>query len=554
MPDHETYLLPASFGQERLWLHERSGLREAIYNVAGGLRFRGALDVDLLQRCLNAIVERHEVLRTVFRLSDGEVVQMVGPSAEVRVRLVDASGDVDAMLRELSVEAFDLAEGPLFRCHLLDLGTGEHILYVVLHHIVSDGRSRDVLLGELSELYAAGEAGREPELPELEVQYGDFAAWQRQVLESDALDDQLAHWRERMYRAPDLVLPQDHVRPSRPTHTVGSAEVAVPAQVVEELHRAAGGLTPFMIAVAGYAALLSRWSGQSSVVVAMPVSGREEPELLGLVGFFVNTVPVRIDLDGDPSLAEILRHTRERCLEAFAHAAVPFERLMDEVRPQRGGGRLPLARAWAVLQETMDLPPLFDRKVTPVLPPGEGYSPFDVLLELWSEGGALTGRLSCAADAFTRGTTQDVARTFEAILGSPASTTLSELPFLVRQSDPVTEPEAVRAAVGEPDSAVEQLLAQLWTEVLEVDGVSVEDEFYASGGNSLRAIQVMTRARDHGVEIPVDLVLGEHTIRDLARRDTAQEPDADQRPLPVPGPGSGGREASAAPAPGTEAR
>lgn len=122
MSDPETYLLPASFGQERLWLHERSGLREAIYNVAGGLRFRGALDVDLLQRCLNAIVERHEVLRTVFRLSDGEVVQMVGPSAEVGVRLVDASGDVDAMLRELSAEPFDLAEGPLFRCHLLDLG------------------------------------------------------------------------------------------------------------------------------------------------------------------------------------------------------------------------------------------------------------------------------------------------------------------------------------------------------------------------------------------------------------------------------------------------
>lgn len=552
MSDHETFMLPASFGQERLWLHEQSGLREQIYNIAGGLRFRGALDVDLLRRCLSAIVERHEVLRTVFRLSGGEVVQVVAPSAEVDVRLVQASGDLDPVLRELSHEPFDLAEGPLFRCHLLDLGTGEHILYVVLHHIVSDGRSRDVLLGELSELYAAGEAGREPKLPELEIQYGDFAAWQRKVLESEALDDQLAHWRERLVGVPDLLLPQDHTRPPRPTYAVGSADVAVSAQVVERLHRAAGGLTPFMIAVAGYAALLGRWSGQSSVVVAMPVSGREEPELQGLVGFFVNTVPVRIDLDGDPSLAELLRHTRERCLEAFANASVPFERIIDDVRPQRGGGRLPLARAWAVLQETVDMPPLFGRDVTLVLPPGEEHSPFDVLLELWSEGGALTGRLSCAADAFTRGTARDLARTFEAIMQAPATTTLAELPFLVRQSDPVTEPEAGRAPAGEPDSAVEQLLARLWTEVLEVDDVSVEDEFYAAGGNSLRAIQVMTRAREHGVEVPVDTVLGEHTIRDLARRGTVQEPGADHAPAGVPEPGAA--EPAPGPTAGTEAR
>ncbi|GAA3708691.1 hypothetical protein GCM10022224_087730 [Nonomuraea antimicrobica] len=512
-------VLPASFGQERLWLHEQVRHEAPLYNVAGGVRFGGELRLDVLRRCLSWIVARHEVLRTVFRLEGAQVSQVVRPPYDVDVEIAEVGGDLEETLRELAAEPFDLAAGPLFRCHLLRTGPGEQLLFLVMHHIVGDGQSRDVLLMELGELYDAAISEREAHLPDLPVQYADFAVWQRQVLESGALDDQVAYWRDRLEGAPELALPLDRPRPERPRHSMRTAELSVPGDMMSRLRTVGGGLTPFMVALSGYAALLGRWSAQPSVVVALPAAGRDEPELENLVGFFVNTLPVRMDLGDDPTLAELLRRTRDRCLEAFANAAVPFEKLMEELRPHRTGRRLPFAQAWIVLEDPPVLGDLFGREVEVVVP-GEARSPFDIALQVRNDGEALLGTLAGAADVFDAETVRAAARTFAAILAADPATRVSELPFLIDQTSVVFD-----TAAGEPGrdsedaaaaTATEHLLAELWSEVLELDEVSVDDEFYALGGNSLRAVRVMMRAHELGMEIPVELVLGEHTVRQLA--------------------------------------
>ncbi|MGW4966246.1 condensation domain-containing protein [Nonomuraea sp. NPDC004186] len=519
MRPEQVLVLPTSFGQERLWLHEQVRHEAPLYNVAGGVRFAGELDLDVLRRCLSRIVARHEVLRTVFRLEGARVSQVVRPPHDVDVEIAEVSGDLEETLRELAAAPFDLAAGPLFRCHLLRTGPGEQLLFMVMHHIIGDGRSRDVLLMELGELYDAAVSGREAHLPDLPVQYADFAVWQRQVLESGALDDQVAYWRDRLDGAPELSLPLDHPRPERPRHGVRTAELAVPDGAMSRLRTVGGGLTPFMVALAGYAALLGRWSGQPSIVVALPAAGRDEPELENLVGFLVNTLPVRMDLDDDPTLAELLRRTRDRCLEAFSNAAVPVEKLMEELRPHRKAGRLPFAQAWLVLQDPPVLGSLFGREVEAVVP-DEARSPFDIALQLRNDGEALLGTLAGAADVFDAETVRAAARTFAAILEADPATRVSELPFLIDQTSVVFDTAPGEPGPGPEDvaatTATEHLLAELWAEVLELDAVSVDDEFYALGGNSLRAVSVMMRAHELGLELPVELVLGEHTVRELA--------------------------------------
>ncbi|MEU8264311.1 condensation domain-containing protein [Micromonospora sp. NPDC048999] len=528
----ESYVLPASYGQVRLWLLDQAQLGGPVYNTVNPLRIRGALDTARLRRALHTVVERHEVLRSVLRLQGADVVAVVHTRLDVPLdeRDLAGRGGVDAIeeeIRRVAARPFDLAIGPLVRCHLLRVAADDHVLVVVIHHAIGDPRSSEILVGELAAGYAADADGADPRLPELPIQYPDFAAWQRQAADAGAFDDALDRWRQRLAGVRPTELPAELPPPDRRTARAVTAPVVVPADVLRRLRGLAGGVTPFMVAMAAYAALLGRWSGRDEVVVALPADGRDQPELRHVVGYFINTLPVRVDLSGDPTFGELLGRVRAACLAAYADAAVPFERIVEAAAPGRDVGRMPLAQAWLVVREPVALPRPAGLELTPVrIPPA--YLPFDVALSLTHDEGALSGDLAAAADLITPATVRQAARRLAEMLAAVAGapeTRLSQLPLLqpaVPPAQPIGDPwpvppgEPADEPGGDDSAAVEQLLRRLWTEILEVDNVAADDEFYASGGNSLRAVRLVMQAREAGLELPMDVVLGEHTLRQLA--------------------------------------
>ncbi|HEV2735418.1 MAG TPA: amino acid adenylation domain-containing protein, partial [Longimicrobiaceae bacterium] len=338
--------LPLSFAQQRLWFLQQMEPASPAYNMPFALRLRGALEVDALERALEALVRRHESLRTVFPVVDGEPVQVVREAAPFALPVADlrplAAGARDAEARRLAaseaLRPFDLAAGPLLRASLLRLEDGEWALLFTVHHVVSDGWSRAVVVRELSELYDAIASGREPALPELPVQYGDYAAWQRAWLTGGTLERQLDFWRESLRGAPPtLELPTDHSRPPVQRHRGARASLlfARPlADAVQALSRREG-TTLFMTLLAAWQLLLARQAGQEDVVVGTPVANRTRTEAEGLIGFFVNTLALRTDLSGAPAFRELLARVRESTLGAYAHQDVPFEQVLEAVRPER---------------------------------------------------------------------------------------------------------------------------------------------------------------------------------------------------------------------------
>ncbi|GLV84827.1 hypothetical protein Slala03_45160 [Streptomyces lavendulae subsp. lavendulae] len=517
------YVLPASFGQERMWLLDQLRPGSAMHNLSGGLRLTGGLDEEALRHSLRDIVDRHEVLRTILRLDGARVVQEVLESIDTPLNVVapgEGPDGVEAVIRRLDAEPFDLAVAPLLRCHLIRSAPDEHVLLLVMHHAMGDGRSIEVLLAELAHLYTGYAAGLQPELPELPLQYADFAVWQSEVFDSGALAEQIEHWRRELVGVEPLLLPLDRPRPARPTRSAEVVRVALPADTLKALTALGSGATPFMVAAAGYAVLLSRWSGQEDVALAFPTLGRDQAELLDLVGFFINTVPLRISVSGGQGFAGLLADVRRRCLAAHANSGVPFEKLVECLRPERAADRTPLAQALISLQQphgTVSMPGL---TAEPVALP-MSHLPFDVVLDVKVEGGGLTGSIGAVADVFTPDTVHRLARTWEALLVAAAEnpeTPVSELPFLLGPPRPAQPRTETAETPGDLVAATrtEALISRLWAEVFEVESVSVDRGFYAMGGNSLRAVRIITRARELGLELPVELALGEHTIRQLA--------------------------------------
>ncbi|MFL5537410.1 MAG: amino acid adenylation domain-containing protein, partial [Longimicrobiaceae bacterium] len=321
VPVERTEALPLSFAQERLWFIDRLEPGSAAYNVPGAWRLGGALDEAALERSLGEIVRRHEALRTTFGEVDGSPVQVIAPFGGFVVPVEDLSGlgeaDREAALGrragEEALQPFDLAAGPLFRAALLRLGEEDHVLLLSMHHVVSDGWSMGVLFRELSALYAAYREGRESPLPELPVQYADYAVWQREQLEGEALDRQLAYWRERLAGAPELLeLPTDRPRPPVLTYRGARVSTEFSLEVLERL-RALGrqeGATLYMVLLGAFQVLLGKYAGSEDVVVGTPLAGRTRREVEELIGFFVNTLVLRTDLRVDPGFLEVLGRVR----------------------------------------------------------------------------------------------------------------------------------------------------------------------------------------------------------------------------------------------------
>jgi amino acid adenylation domain-containing protein len=411
--------LPLSFAQERLWFVDRLEPGSAVYNIPAAWRLAGALDPAALERALGEIVRRHEALRTAFVEVDGAPVQVIAPFAGFSLPVEDLSGLGEAD-REAAVEqrageearrAFDLSAGSLFRATLLRLGDEEHVLLISMHHVVSDGWSMGVLYRELSALYAAYREGGESPLPELPVQYADYAVWQREHLRDDVLEgEQGEYWRAALTGAPELLeLPTDRPRPPRQ----GFAGAALAIELDESLTAALRtlsqrhGTTLYMTVLAGWAAVLARLSGQNDVVIGTPTANRGRSEIEGLIGFFVNTLAVRVDVSGAPTVAELLRRVRERTLEAQRHQDFPFEQVVERVRPVRTLSHTPLFQVVLAWQEMAGgAPELPGIAAAPIEGVDKGAAPFDLMLGLAPRDGRIAGHLVYATALFDRATAE----------------------------------------------------------------------------------------------------------------------------------------------------
>ncbi|HEV2736290.1 MAG TPA: condensation domain-containing protein, partial [Longimicrobiaceae bacterium] len=435
--------LPLSFSQQRLWFLEQLQPGLGFNHIHAAIRVEGELDVAALRRTLTEILRRHESLRTNFLVADGSPVQSVAapyefPLPETDLRHVPAA-ELDAEVHRRAVEEanlpFDLARDPLFRGQLLVLGPGDHALFLTMHHVISDGWSIGVIIQELAALYEAFREGRPSPLPELALQYPDFAAWQREHLSGAVLERQLAFWRGKLEDTPTLELRTDRPRPAVQTFRGESHWFTVPHARTAALHALAKqlGATLFMVGLAAFQALLARVTGQHDVVVGSPIANRTRREIEEIVGFFVNTLVLRGDLSGDPTFRELVARTREAALEAYAHQDLPFEKLVDEVQPERDLSRNPLFQVMFALQNApgseLELAGL--RLVWE--PPRSGTSKFDVMLWAQERGGELDACFEYNTDLFDASTIHRLERHYrrvlDAVLADP-DVRLSELPLL----------------------------------------------------------------------------------------------------------------------------
>ncbi|HEU0077660.1 MAG TPA: amino acid adenylation domain-containing protein, partial [Longimicrobiaceae bacterium] len=436
---------PLSFAQQRFWFLHRMEPGRSTYNIPVALRLSGALDLPALERSLGEIVRRHEVLRTVFAVVDGEPVQVVDPGAELRLQVEDVAGEAGAdreeeLHRRLAEEVgspFDLERGPLFRARLLRLSGVEHVLLLTMHHVVSDGWSLGVLFRELGALYSAYTRGRPSPLPELEVQYSDYAVWQREWLSGEVLEEHLGYWKERLEGVPTLLqLPTDRSRPEVKGHRGDVHRFEVPGTLADALAAVSRreGATQFMMLLTAFQLLLSRYSGQDDLVVGSPVTGRTRSELEPLIGLFVNTLPLRADLSGDPPFRELLRRRRESTLRDYDHHELPFEKLIEALSLERDTSRTPLVQVMFTLQNTTADPP-------PTLPGlrvsgsrvGKDTAKVDIVLGMRETRAGLEAAMEYDTELWDAGTAERMVGHYVTLLegiASGAQRRLSELPLL----------------------------------------------------------------------------------------------------------------------------
>ncbi len=422
--------LSLSWAQQRLWfLDQLDHAAGAAYHIPAALRLKGRLDRDALKKALDRIVARHENLRTTFVNTDAGPVQSIAPEdigfalREIDLRVLDAEAREAALKREADDEArapFDLAVGPLFRGRLLTLSDDESALLLTQHHIVSDGWSLGVLVREVTTLYAAFVEGRDDPLPPLAIQYADFAVWQRGWLQGETLGKQIAFWRDHLQGAPSLLeLPTDRPRPSVQTH----AGDIWPLQLSETLSRGVQalsqrhGTTSFMTLLAAWAALLARYSGQQDVVVGSPVANRQRLEVEPLIGFFVNTLALRVSIERDPTVAELLAQVRLSMLDAYSHQDLPFEQVVEALQPQRSLSYSPIFQTLFAFNNTPDggEVPLPGLSLSPILA-ARHTTHFDLELGLRELDGVIRGNIGYASDLFDRTTIGRLADSFVRML------------------------------------------------------------------------------------------------------------------------------------------
>ncbi|MBV9772837.1 MAG: amino acid adenylation domain-containing protein, partial [Gemmatimonadetes bacterium] len=467
---------PLSFAQQRLWVVDRLEPGSATYNMPYALRLRGVPDVAALRASVSELARRHETMRTVFAECDGVPVQVIHPPAPVELPMVNLRGlHVGARESEArhlagaeAMRPFDLARGPLLRSTLLRLADDDHVLLFTLHHVVSDGWSMDVLVREVSVLYGVFSRGEPSPLPELPVQYADYAVWQREWLRGDVLDAQIGYWKERLAGAPPLLeIPTDRPRTSsRGSHAASHPFTLTPgvADGLRALSRREG-TTLFMTLLAAWQALLGRYSGQDDVVVGTPVAGRTHRETEGLIGFFVNLLALRVDLGGAPNWIGLLGRVREAALGAYEHQALPFERLVEELGIARSLTNTPLFQAIFALERSSGDGRRLELGELAVEPFGgsDGPAKFDLDLVMTDMGESVYGVLVYRRGVFAAETVARMAGHLAVMLEDMAAAPerrVSEVPLL-RGAERTQVLEAWNdTAAGLPRACIHELFAE----------------------------------------------------------------------------------------------
>jgi acyl carrier protein len=423
--------LPLSFAQQRLWLIHQLEPNDPSYNIPVAVRLAGSLDIPALEQTLSEVIRRHEVLRTTFMEVDGEPVQVIHEAAPIALPVTELKGLADdereAEITRLSVEearrAFDLDRAPLLRAGLIKLADDEHVLLFTVHHIVTDGWSMGVLVKEVAALYEAYVNGEESPLAELKIQYADFAAWQRQWLTGEVLEQQLSYWKRQLAGAPPVLeLPTERPRKTSATHRGAHEWFSLPENLLEQLHGLSRqhGVTLFMTLAAAFQTLLHRYTGQADIVIGTDVANRNRRETEDLIGFFVNQLVLRTDLSGNPTFGELLAQVRKVTLDAYTHQDLPFDKLVEVLNPDRSLSRTPLFQAKLVLQNAptgaLSLPDLSlslagEQNTT-------GTAKFDLLLTMIESEGSLKGALGYSTELFETETIKRMIGHFETLLRS----------------------------------------------------------------------------------------------------------------------------------------
>jgi amino acid adenylation domain-containing protein len=418
--------LPLSFAQQRLWFLDQLTPNNSFYNCSGAVRLEGQLDLLILERVINEIVRRHEVLRTRIEVIEGDPVQIID-KWELRKlefedwRQVPKEPREIEILRKAKEEAntgFDLNKDPLLRVKVLRLSEDEHVLLYTMHHIVSDGWSMGILMREVGALYHAFLLGKPSPLPELEIQYVDYAKWQRHYLTGAVLEREIGYWKRQLNGAAVMELPSDHPRSMTTTHRGGRATIEIRKEIHEGLKRVSqrAKATLFMTLMAAFKLILMRYCREEDVSVGAAIANRTMKGVESLIGFFVNTLVLRTDLSGNPSFSELIKREKRVALEAYAHQELPFEKLVEEINPDRDLSRSPLFQVMFVLQNTrQESLEIKGLKLTKIGEASES-SKFDLMLTLTEEKEAVVGDLSFSGDLFEESTIKRMVGHFERAL------------------------------------------------------------------------------------------------------------------------------------------
>jgi amino acid adenylation domain-containing protein/non-ribosomal peptide synthase protein (TIGR01720 family) len=497
--------LPLSFAQQRLWFLDQFEPLSAAYNIPTALRLQGVLQLDILERSLQQIVQRHEALRTTFANRDGHSVQIVASSLTLELPLLnlepislhEQETEVQRLANEEALRPFDLVHGPLIRVTLLRQHPGLHVLLITMHHIVCDGWSIGIFVRELSALYEAACKELAPTLANLPCQYADFTVWQRECLQGDMLMAQQHYWQAQLSGAPALLeLPTDRPRPATQTYRGLHQSFQLPLALLTRLKELSRReeVTLFMTLLASFQALLCRYSGQQDILVGTPIANRNRIELEHLIGFFANTLVIRSDLSGNPDLHTFLQQVRKVCLDAYAHQDLPFEKVVEAVQPARALNHSPLFQVMFVLQNTPEVALELSDLVLSPIPIESGTAKFDLTLQITETAHGLDGRIEYNTDLFDPATIQRLITHWRVLLEAwtaEPDLRLGLVPLLTDQERQqiLTDWNATRTNYA-PGRCLHELVEAQAERTPERVAVVFEDSFLTYGELNRRANQL----------------------------------------------------------------
>ncbi len=510
--------LRLSFAQQRLWFIDQLESASSTYNIPVAYCLTGKLNLPALQQSLQAIVNRHETLRTCFSNASGEPIQMIAAEISLPLAIVDLenypsqqAAEVQRQVTEVAQQPFDLTQASLVRFRILRLSETEHLLVVVMHHIISDGWSLEVFFRELTVFYQAFATGQSSPLPNLPIQYVDFAYWQRQWLQGDVLQSQLSYWKQQLGGdLPVLQLPIDHLRPPVQTYRGAVHQQQLPERLTEALKAVSqeAGTTLAMTLLAAFKVLLHRYSGQDDILVGSPIAGRNQLETEGLIGFFVNTLVLRSDLSGNPSFRELLHRVREVSLEAYAHQDLPFEKLVEELKPDRDLSRSPLFQVVFIMNPPWTKGTSQDQSGLTIAPSSlqvqTGTSKFDLTLAMRDTGNGLSALFEYSTDLFDEATIvrmQGHLQTLlEGIVANPDQR-LSALPLLTTAEQQCLLVEWNQTQTAYPkDAAIHQLFEAQVKQTPDAIALILQDQSLTYQELNDRANQLAHSLRALGVD------------------------------------------------------